>query len=40
MITVVVNADFEPVISLSICGADGKDHHNRPFPNFDKVGEQ
>jgi clan AA aspartic protease len=24
MITGIINADFEPIISLSICGADGK----------------
>ncbi len=24
MITGIVNADFEPIISLSICGSDGK----------------
>jgi hypothetical protein len=40
MITRIVNADFEPIISLSICGADGKDHCNRPSPNSDRVGEQ
>jgi clan AA aspartic protease len=26
MITGIVNADFEPIIALSICGSDGKVH--------------
>jgi hypothetical protein len=31
MITGVVNADFEPIIPLSICGSDGKIYHQDAF---------